>query len=116
MDHEPDCIFCRIARRELAADIVFENDELLAFNDIGPQAPVHVLVIPKRHIATVNELQDEHAPLVGRMVLCAQALAGEREVAQTGFRLILNCNADGGQTVYHLHMHLLGGRALRALG
>jgi histidine triad (HIT) family protein len=111
-----DCLFCKIVNRELPGDIVFEDDDLLAFNDIGAQAPEHVLIIPKRHIASVNELTDGDAQLVGALVLRARALAAERGIAEPGYRLILNCNGEGGQTVYHLHLHLLGGRQLRALG
>lgn len=113
---QPSCIFCKIAARQLPGDIVFEDDEMIAFNDIGPQAPVHVLIIPKRHVSTVNELTDEDAALIGRLTLRARAIAAARGVAESGFRLILNCNAEGGQTVYHVHLHLLGGRPLRGLG
>jgi len=111
-----DCIFCKIVNKELPADLVFEDDELIAFNDISPQAPVHVLVVPKAHIPTVNDLDEDHAGLVGRMVLRAQALAEARGIDEHGYRLILNCNAGGGQTVFHIHLHLLGGRQLRMLG
>ena len=111
-----DCIFCKIVNKELPADLVFEDDELIAFNDISPQAPVHVLVVPKAHIPTVNDLDEDHAGLVGRMVLRAQALAEARGIDEDGYRLILNCNAGGGQTVFHIHLHLLGGRQLRMLG
>ena len=111
-----DCIFCKIVNKEIPADIVFEDDEMIAFNDISPQAPIHVLVVPKAHISTVNDLDEDHAGLVGRLVLRAQALAEARGIDQDGYRLILNCNADGGQTVFHIHLHLLGGRQLRALG
>jgi histidine triad (HIT) family protein len=113
---QPSCIFCKIAARQLPGDIVFEDDEMIAFNDIGPQAPVHVLIIPKRHVSTVNELTDEDAALIGRLTLRARAIAAARGVAESGYRLILNCNAEGGQTVYHVHLHLLGGRQLRGLG
>jgi histidine triad (HIT) family protein len=89
---------------------------MIAFNDIGPQAPVHVLIIPKRHVSTVNELTDEDAALIGRLTFRARAIAAARGVAESGYRLILNCNAEGGQTVYHVHLHLLGGRQLRGLG
>jgi histidine triad (HIT) family protein len=111
-----DCLFCRIAAGEIPGDIVYEDDELLAFNDISPQAPHHVLVIPKAHVATVNDLTAEHADLVGRLVLRAKAIAAERGIEESGYRLILNCNGHGGQTVFHLHLHLLGGRQLMALG
>jgi histidine triad (HIT) family protein len=110
------CLFCKIVDRELPADIVFEDDEMLAFRDISPQAPTHLLVIPKRHVATVNDLEDDDAQLLGRLVLRARALAGEAGIAEGGFRMVVNCNADGGQTVFHLHLHLMGGRQLRALG
>ncbi|MDP6376673.1 MAG: histidine triad nucleotide-binding protein [Pseudomonadales bacterium] len=113
---DPDCIFCKVVRRELPSEIVFENDELIAFNDIGAQAPTHLLIIPKTHIATLNDLGAEHADLVGRMVLKARDLAAERGIDDDGYRLVANCNAHGGQTVYHIHLHLLGGRQLKALG
>ena len=116
MSRDPDCIFCKIVQREIPSDIVFEDDELLAYNDISPQAPIHVLIIPKQHIATVNDLEAEHAGLIGRMVLRAQALALDFGIAEDGYRLILNCNGQGGQTVYHIHLHLMGGRQLKGLG
>ena len=113
---EPDCLFCKIVNRELPADIVFEDETLLAFNDISPQAPTHILIIPKKHIATVNDLTDGDINLPGAMILRARALASEKGIAESGYRLILNCNPEGGQTVYHIHLHLLGGRQLTALG
>jgi histidine triad (HIT) family protein len=111
-----DCLFCKIVNRELPADIVHEDDDLVAFNDISPQAPTHILIIPKAHVATVNDLTDSHMELPGKLVLRARALAAEKGIAESGYRLILNCNAEGGQTVYHLHLHLLGGRQLTRLG
>ncbi len=111
-----DCLFCKIVERAIPSDIVYEDDTLLAFNDISPQAPTHVLIIPKTHIATVNDLTDSEAELIGKMALCAQSLACERGIDEGGYRLILNCNAQGGQTVFHVHLHLLGGRQLRGLG
>jgi histidine triad (HIT) family protein len=111
-----DCIFCKIAAHQLQADIVHEDDHTIAFNDIHPQAPVHVLIIPKKHVATVNEISESDAKLVGRLVLRAQALARERGIAEDGYRLVMNCNAGGGQTVFHIHMHLMGGRQMRGLG
>ena len=111
-----DCLFCKIVNRELPADIVYEDDELIAFNDISPQAPTHILIIPKSHVATLNELAESEIDLPGRLVLRAKALAGENDIAESGYRLILNCNADGGQTVFHVHLHLLGGRQLTRLG
>ena len=111
-----DCLFCKIVERAIPSDIVHEDDTLLAFNDISPQAPTHVLIVPKTHIDTVNDLTAGEAGLVGKMVLCAQSLASGRGIADAGYRLILNCNSEGGQTVYHIHLHLLGGRQLTALG
>ena len=112
----PDCLFCKIAAHEVPSDIVFEDDDIIAFNDIAPQAPVHILIIPKVHIASANELDAGHAHVMGQLALRARALATQRRIAAPGYRLIVNCNAEGGQTVYHLHMHLMGGRQLGALG
>lgn len=109
-----DCLFCKLVSRELPGDIVHEDDRLLAFNDINPQAPTHVLIIPKQHVATVNDVSE--ANLFGTLVDCARRLAAERGIDASGYRMILNCNAEGGQTVFHLHLHLLGGRQLRGLG
>jgi len=106
------CLFCKIVRREVPASIVYEDDDLLAFNDINPQSPTHVLVVPKRHIATLNDLQPADDPLVGLMTRRAAALARERGLAESGFRTVFNTNRDAGQTVFHIHLHLLGGRAL----
>jgi histidine triad (HIT) family protein len=110
----PDCLFCKIVERELPSEIVFEDDEVLAFNDISPQAPTHVLIIPKRHVATVNDVAD--ASVFARLIERARAIAMERAIATSGYRIVLNCNAAGGQTVYHVHVHLLGGRHLGRLG
>jgi histidine triad (HIT) family protein len=111
-----DCLFCKICRGDIPADTVYEDDEIVAFRDIHPQAPTHMLIIPRRHVATVNDLDEADAELVGRLVLRARRLAGDAGIDEPGYRLILNCNAAGGQTVYHLHLHLLGGRPMRALG
>ena len=111
-----DCLFCKIVNRELPADVVYEDDEFVAFNDINPQAPTHILIIPKAHFSTVNELTENEIDLPGKLVLRAKALAGEKGIAESGYRLIMNCNSEGGQTVYHIHMHLLGGRQLTHLG
>lgn len=111
-----DCLFCKIVNRQLAADIVFEDDEVVAFNDISPQAPTHMLIIPKKHIATVNDLTDAEIDLPGKLILRAKTIARERGIADTGYRLIMNCNEQGGQTVFHIHLHLLGGRQLTHLG
>jgi histidine triad (HIT) family protein len=104
--------FARIIRREIPADIVYEDEEVLAFRDISPQAPVHVLFIPKKPIATLNDLTEEDAALVGRLVLAATRYAKAEGIAEDGYRLVVNCNRHGGQSVYHLHLHLLGGRPL----
>ncbi len=108
-----DDLFLKIIEREIQADIVFEDDEILAFRDIQPQAPVHILVIPKRRIATLNDLEDDDAGLVGRMVLTARRIAVDEGLNEDGYRLVLNCNEHGGQSVYHIHLHLLGGRQMQ---
>jgi len=105
-----ECIFCRIVAGEIPSKKVYEDEHVVAFEDIRPQAPVHILVIPRRHIPTVNDLTDEDAQLVGRLVLVAKKIASERGVAESGYRLVLNCNRDSGQEVFHIHLHLLGGR------
>jgi histidine triad (HIT) family protein len=106
------CLFCKMVSGEIAPDKVFENDDVLAFRDINPQAPTHVLVIPKRHVGTLNELDEHTAELVGKMVLAAAEVARQEGFAEQGYRTIMNCNADGGQTVFHIHLHLLGGRVM----
>lgn len=105
-----DCLFCKIINREIPAEIVFEDDEVLAFEDINPQAPTHLLIIPKRHIATLDDLREDDQALVGRLPVAAARLARERGFAEEGYRVVMNCNDHGGQTVYHIHMHLMGGR------
>lgn len=107
-----DCLFCKMVSGEIKPDVVFEDDEVLAFRDTNPQAPTHVLVIPKIHISTVNDLMPEHANLIGKMYLAAQKIATDEGVAEPGYRLVMNCNADAGQSVYHIHLHVLGGRPL----
>jgi len=106
------CLFCRIVAGEIPASKVYEDDQLLAFNDINPQAPMHVLVIPKAHVATANDLSPGHDALVGSMIRRAAAIAKERGYDGSGFRTVINCNAQAGQTVFHLHLHVLGGRAM----
>ncbi len=106
------CLFCRIVAGEIPASKVYEDDRLVAFNDINPQAPMHVLIVPRAHVATLNDLGAEHDALVGEMVRRAAAIAGARGYAAGGFRTVFNCNADAGQTVFHLHLHVLGGRRL----
>ncbi len=107
-----DCLFCKIARGEIPATVVFEDEHLMAFRDIRPQAPTHILVIPKRHISTINEIQNEDALLVGSMILCAQQLAKKEGFSEKGYRLVFNVNSHGGQEVYHIHLHLLGERQM----
>ncbi|MHC4600890.1 MAG: histidine triad nucleotide-binding protein [Planctomycetota bacterium] len=111
-----DCLFCRIASGDIPSDRVLETDGLLAFRDINPQAPVHVLVIPKKHVPTVDDLSEEDAGLVGDMALASRDIARDLGIAESGYRLIMNCREHGGQEVFHIHMHILGGRKLGALG
>ncbi|MCE9683811.1 histidine triad nucleotide-binding protein [Halomonas alkalisoli] len=105
-----DCLFCKIIKREIPADIVFEDEHVLAFNDINPQAPTHILITPKQHIATLNDIEEADLALIGRLQYTAARLAKERGFADDGYRVVMNCNDQGGQTVYHIHMHLMGGR------
>lgn len=105
-------IFDKIIAREIPADIVFEDEHVLAFRDINPQAPVHVLFIPKRPVATLNELQPGEEMVVGRLAMAAAAYAKREGFAENGYRVVMNCNADGGQTVFHIHLHLLAGRSM----
>ena len=107
-----NCLFCRIVAGEIPASKVYADDEIVAFKDINPQAPLHALVIPKRHIATLNDIAADDAALVGSLVRRAAALAAEHGYAARGFRTVFNCNAEAGQTVFHLHLHVLGGRTL----
>jgi len=106
------CLFCRIIAGEIPSKKVYEDAELFAFEDIHPQAPTHVLVVPRQHLATLNDLDASHDALVGAMVRRGAAIAAERGHAAGGFRTVLNCNADAGQTVFHIHLHVLGGRSL----
>lgn len=106
-----DCVFCRIAAGEIPADVVFENERIIAFRDINPAAPVHILIVPKEHIASVAHLKEEHQALVGEIFTSIQRLA-EQEKLDKGFRVVVNTGQDGGQSVEHLHFHLLGGRTL----
>lgn len=108
-----DCLFCQIIDRTSPASIVYEDDRVLAFNDINPQAPTHVLIVPKQHIATLNDLASADNELIGEMVRRAAAIAGDRGISAGGFRVVLNTNRNGGQSVYHIHLHLLGGRGMR---
>ena len=103
-------LFLKIINREIPADIVYETEEVLAFRDINPQAPVHVLIIPKVHIRTVNDIEPDQAELVGRMFIAAGEIAEEEGLSSDGYRLVMNCNEAAGQMVFHIHLHLLGGR------
>ena len=107
-----ETIFSKIVRREIPAEIVYENDEVLAFRDLNPQAPVHVLFIPKKTLATLNEATPADAELLGKLLLAAADYARQEGFAEQGYRTVINCNANGGQTVFHLHVHLLAGRRL----
>lgn len=109
-------LFLKIIDREIPADIVYETDELLAFRDIAPKAPTHILIIPKVHIRTVNDLEPKHSELVGKMFLIAAELADQEGISEDGYRLVMNCNRAGGQVVFHIHLHLLGGREMGSLG
>ena len=111
-----DCLFCRILAGQIPSTIVFENDRLVAFKDIAPAAPMHVLIVPREHIATLNALEPWHDGLIGEMVRTAAALAGAAGHAESGFRTMFNCNADAGQTVFHVHLHVLAGRSLSPPG
>jgi len=103
-------LFLKIISREIPADIVYENDDVLAFRDVNPQAPLHVLIIPKLHIRTINEMQPQNAELFGKLFLAAQEIAAQQGIAEDGYRVVMNCNSAAGQTVFHVHLHLLGGR------
>jgi len=107
-----DCLFCRIVAGQIPATIVYQNDDVVAFRDITPQAPAHVLVVPRRHVASLNDLGPDDDALVGQMVRAAAAIAKDQGHADRGYRTVFNCNADAGQTVFHIHLHLLGGRKM----
>lgn len=107
-----DCLFCKIAQQQIPATIIHQDDQVVAFRDIGPQAPTHALVIPRRHIATLNDIGPADEGLLGHMIVTAQQIAAQDGIDDSGFRLVMNCNRDGGQTVYHIHMHVMGGRQM----
>ena len=108
-----ECLFCKMVAGEIKPQTVYEDNEILAFKDINPQAPVHILVIPKKHLATLNDLGPEESELMGKLTLTAARLAQQTGIAASGYRTVMNCNADAGQSVFHIHLHLLGGRSLR---
>ncbi len=107
------CLFCKIANRELPGKIIYEDDRSVAFEDINPKAPVHILIIPRRHLATLLDATQSDDRLLGHLLLVANDIARQKGIAERGFRLVLNCNSEGGQVVFHLHLHMLGGRPLR---
>ena len=107
-----ECLFCKMVAGEIKPKTVYEDNEILAFQDINPQAPVHILIIPKKHLATLNDLDPEQSGLMGKLALTATQLAKQTGIAKSGYRTVMNCNADAGQSVFHIHLHLLGGRRL----
>ena len=106
------CLFCKIVAGEIPATVVYEDDDIIAFHDINPQAPTHLLIIPKLHIATIDDADESHEKLLGRMVLTAKKLAHTEGLGEKGYRLVFNVNSGGGQMVYHIHLHLIGGRQM----
>jgi len=111
-----DCIFCKIAEGSAPAKIIYQDENIIAFDDIFPKAPIHKLIVPRKHIATVNDIEPEDSNLIGDMVLIAKKIAKELNIDERGYRLLFNCNQDAGQVVYHIHLHLIGGRALMGFG
>jgi len=109
-----NCIFCQIVAGKIPSEILYQDEKVIAFRDINPQAPIHLLIIPKRHIPSLTHLSEEDLPLIGHMVNAANELAKKEGIAESGYRLVINCGKQGGQLVPHLHMHLLGGRRLSA--
>jgi histidine triad (HIT) family protein len=111
-----DCIFCRIISGEIQSDILYQDEQAVAFRDVNPKAPVHLLVVPRKHIESVAELTEDETPISGHLVAVANRLAREAGISEKGYRLVVNCGPDGGQLVPHLHLHLLGGRQMGMLG
>ncbi len=107
-----DCLFCKIINGDIPAEIIYQDDDVLGFKDVNPQAPTHVLFIPKTHIATVNDLATKDAELIGKLFLAAKKVAADTGFADEGYRLVMNCNAGAGQTVFHIHLHMLAERTL----
>lgn len=105
-----DCLFCKIRDGEIPSETIYENDDILAFKDVNPHAPTHILIVPRKHISTINDLEDDDAEIMGKMMLAAQDISSFEGIAESGYRLVINCNAGAGQTVFHIHMHLMGGR------
>lgn len=107
-----DCLFCKIRDGEIAGDIVYQDEDVLAFNDVNPQAPIHILIIPKKHIPTVNDVAAEDENIMGKLFSAAKTIAKQQGVNEDGYRLVINCNEDAGQVVFHIHMHMLAGRSM----
>ena len=107
-----DCLFCKIVNGDIAADVVFESESALAFRDINPKAPTHVLIIPRRHISTINDIEPDDRELVGSLFTAARTIAADEGIADDGYRVVMNCNEAAGQSVFHIHLHLLAGRQL----
>ena len=107
---ESDCLFCKILAGDIPADVIYESDSAIAFRDINPQAPTHVLIIPRQHVSTINDIDAEHHELLGSLFSAAKSIAADEGLADDGYRVVMNCNESAGQTVFHLHLHLLGGR------
>jgi histidine triad (HIT) family protein len=107
---DSDCIFCKIAAGDIDADIVYQSEELVGFRDLNPQAPTHVLIIPRRHISTINDITESDAEMIGQLFVAAKEIAAQEGISEPGYRVTMNCNAGAGQSVFHVHLHLLGGR------
>ncbi len=107
---QDDCLFCKIVDGEIPADIIYESDTAIAFRDINPQAPAHVLIIPRKHIATINDLEEDDEAVIGSLFTAAREIAAQEGLSEQGYRTVINCNEAAGQTVFHIHLHLLGGR------
>ncbi len=109
---DSDCLFCKILSGDISADVIYESDAAIAFRDINPRAPTHVLIIPRQHISTINDIEAEHEAIVGSLFSSAKTIAAQEGLADDGYRVVMNCNKAAGQTVFHLHLHLLGGRIM----
>jgi len=107
-----DCLFCKMVSGEIKPDVVYEDDDVLAFRDVNPQAPMHVLIIPKTHISTANDLDEDNVDVISQMYLAARKIANDEGVSEAGYRMVMNCNAGAGQSVFHIHLHVLGGRQM----
>lgn len=107
-----DCLFCKIIDKEIKANIVYEDKEVIAFDDLNPQAPIHKLIIPRKHISTLNDIKEEDKNIIGHLFYTAKLLAKKLNISENGFRTVINCNKDAGQAVFHIHLHLLGGRKM----